>query len=82
MTNELWKAISEIPDGSADQWLIDELRSWEHTFPTRDRLEEVRNQAVFTSACSDFVITLLNILIEDYKKFVPVPMTLTVTSKQ
>lgn len=68
MSNQFLVALAAVPDSQADVWLQDKFNTWTNNTPTLEDITETRNQAAYVSACSDFVISVLNLMIADYDR--------------
>lgn len=62
--------LANVPDTQADTQLKNIFLDWRNKTPRLVDIITTRNEAAYTSACSTFVITVLNIIIENYEEYV------------
>lgn len=54
--------LLQAPEGQVSEIMRADIARWSNP-PTLDEIRDTRNSAAYTSECSDFVITLLNVMI-------------------
>lgn len=62
--------LANVPDTQADTQLKNIFLDWRNKTPRLIDIITTRNEAAYTSACSTFVITVLNIIIENYEEYI------------
>ncbi len=68
---ELICTLANAPSGiQVDIWLRTIFFEWHEKTPRLIDIITIRNEAAYTSACSDFIITCLNVIIENYEELV------------
>lgn len=73
MTNRftmLFYILADVPDTQADAQLKSIFLDWRNKTPRLVDIITTRNEAAYTSACSTFVISILNIIIENYEEYI------------